>query len=216
MKVVVFDLDDTIYKEVEYLTSAFREIRSFISLKYNVNISPDFMIQSYHKGENVFSSLIQEYNVNCSIDDLLSIYRLHVPNIKLEKEILDLLTEFRKRDYIVGLITDGRSITQRNKIKSLELNSYIENKNIIISEEFGYSKPSKENYLFFQNLYPDQEYFYIADNPKKDFISPNKLGWSTICLLDNGQNIHKQDFNLEEMYLPQIKIKTIRELIDII
>ena len=73
MKVVVFDLDDTIYKEVEYLTSAFREIRSFISLKYNVNISPDFMIQSYHKGENVFSSLIQEYNVNCSIDVLLSI-----------------------------------------------------------------------------------------------------------------------------------------------
>jgi len=59
----------------------------------------------------------------------------------------------------------------------------------------------------------NENYIYIADNPNKDFITPNKLGWTTICLLDRGQNIHKQNFNLNKDFLPQSSINSFDEII---
>jgi putative hydrolase of the HAD superfamily len=55
-------------------------------------------------------------------------------------------------------------------------------------------------------------YIYIADNPKKDFITPNKLGWTSICLLDKGQNIHKQFFTNSIDYDPQYIINSFNEI----
>lgn len=69
----------------------------------------------------------------------------------------------------------------------------------------------KETSLFFLEEQAC-EYFYIADNVKKDFITPNKLGWTTVCLLDSGKNIHPQNFNISEEYLPKFRINKIIEL----
>jgi len=44
-------------------------------------------------------------------------------------------------------------------------------------------------------------------------VSPNKLGWTSICLLDQGSNIHSQNFNIEEDFLPKIKINSLSELL---
>ena len=86
---------------------------------------------------------------------------------------------------------------------------------IVVSEEFGSEKPSENNFLTFHQ-FGTAQYFYISDNVKKDFVSPKKLGWTTVCLLDDGQNIHTQNFNTEEAYLPEIKINALSELQDII
>ena len=42
-KVIVFDLDDTLYKEVDFLKSAYFEIASWIELHYNKTGVYDFM-----------------------------------------------------------------------------------------------------------------------------------------------------------------------------
>ncbi|WP_368336625.1 hypothetical protein [Parabacteroides merdae] len=68
---------------------------------------------------------------------------------------------------------------------------------------------------FFQDKYADAEFVYIGDNLRKDFITPNKLGWKTICLLDDGRNIHRQDFSCPEEYLPNVKIHTLKELLSL-
>ena len=54
-------------------------------------------------------------------------------------------------------------------------------------------------------------FYYIGDNVVKDFIAPNQLGWTTICLLDNGQNIHKQ-IPVEDEMKPQYEIENFDEL----
>lgn len=55
------------------------------------------------------------------------------------------------------------------------------------------------------NRYPDCHGFtYVGDNLKKDFIAPNALGWLTVCLKDDGRNIHKQEVeDLEEGMRPK-------------
>jgi putative hydrolase of the HAD superfamily len=121
------------------------------------------------------------------------LYRNHKPTIKLVKEASGFLEKLRTKKIKMGLITDGRSISQHNKLKALEIEYYFTD--IIISEEFGSEKPNINNYLFFEKNYPGHTFYFIGDNTSKDFIIPAKLGWKMICIKDNGFNIHKQELN---------------------
>jgi len=215
-RVVVFDLDDTLYKEVDFLKSAYEEISLWIQKKYSINDVYEFMIDCYYSGKNVFMSLNEKYLLNIDIDDFLCIYRNHIPDISLEMDTDTTLREFLDRGYKLGIITDGRVISQKNKIESLGLRKYISEENCIISESFGYGKPSIEGYSFFFNKWGTAKYYYVGDNISKDFIAPNQLGWDTVCLLDDGRNIHKQNFSEPSMNLPKYTIAKFVELLKII
>ena len=213
-KIFIFDLDDTLYKEIDFLYSAYLEIAGWIELKFSLKGIYVFMLEAYKEKADVFYRLIDNYDLSLTKTDLLSVYRSHRPDIRLELDTLKAL-EILKQDFMLGMITDGRSITQRNKFRALRLDQFIENENLVISEEFGSEKPSERNFMFFQNKYADAKFVYVGDNLRKDFITPNKLGWKTICLLDDGRNIHRQDFSCQEEYLPDVKIRTLKELLSL-
>ncbi len=218
--VVVFDLDDTLYYEIDYLKSAYKEISKEISkqaiLPLKEEILFEEMMEEYVGKRDVFSVILKKYKIkDLTKDDLIRKYRNHKPKITLSENRLEILRFLKENNVKIGIITDGRSITQRHKIQTLKLDDFIEDpEDIVISEEIGYEKPSKENYLFFENKYKNEntKFFYIGDNTKKDFITPNKFGWRTICLIDEGFNIHKQDFGLKKEYLPHYKVKNIIEI----
>ena len=190
-KVVVFDLDDTLYKEVDYLKSAYREITTILETNYGLPDVYDRLLEFWQNGENAFERIINENHLPLQVEDLLKMYRAHHPQITLEKDTRQVLDQLYQ-DYVLGIITDGRSLTQTNKIEALGLCAYIPEKNISISEETGFPKPSSEPFASFMQAYPDSDYYYIGDNPSKDFVAPNQMGWTTVCLLDDGRNIHPQ------------------------
>lgn len=203
--IVVFDLDDTLYKEIDYLASAYHAIANTIHLDV-----ADEMLDWYHTGKNAFLCLLEKYDVGLSLTELLEIYRYHEPKISLSSESDALLSHLRQKSIKVGIISDGRSKTQRNKLKALGM-EWIED--VVISGEFGSEKPCEANYLYFEKKYPGYNFTYIADNLKKDFVAPNRLGWYTICLKDDGRNIHSQNIEIAEAQKPQI---TVNKLIDLI
>lgn len=205
-KTIVFDLDDTLIKEIEYLKSAFREIAVFLDPK-NETLFEE-MYQWYVLKEDVFQNLVNCYK-NADKQSLKSMYRNHIPNFNPNSDARQILIDLKKQGFILGLITDGYSITQRNKIKALLLEDIFDL--IIISEEFTSEKPNQKNYEVFHQ-FNTEEYYYIADNVSKDFVTPNQMGWITICLLDDGNNIHRQSFDKESIYLPTIKIKELSEI----
>ena len=94
---------------------------------------------------------------------------------------------------------------QRNKIEALGLSRWMDAEDIVISEEFGSEKPALSNYAYFMERYPEcHDFTYVGDNLKKDFIAPNALGWLTVCLKDDGRNIHRQEVeDLEEGMRPK-------------
>lgn len=211
-RVLVFDLDDTLYKEIDFLRSAYLEIAKTLESQFAINGLYPFMFQAYVKGLDVFSCLINTYGLPVTKEKLLNMYRSHYPNLQLENDVENTLGVLKQK-YKLGIITDGRSITQRNKFQTLGLSRFIDEDNLIISEEFGSEKPSERNYLFFQKKFIDSDFVYIGDNLKKDFITPNRLGWKTICLLDDGRNIHKQNFDCIEPYLPHLRIYRLKDLL---
>ncbi|WP_341214543.1 HAD family hydrolase [uncultured Wocania sp.] len=215
--VVVFDLDDTLYKEIDFLKSAYNEISLKISKVVYVESSAIYnqMLACFYNKENVFESIIKKYNLSISINELLDIYRNHKPEIKLSKDRVEVLNELKCRGIVLGLLTDGRSKQQRSKIEALKLNTWISE--ILISEEFGSEKPNANNYKYFENLFGKAKYYYVGDNVKKDFITPNKLNWTTICLKDSGQNIHKQnDSLLGKEYLAIYTVSNFKRILDLI
>ena len=214
MKVICFDLDDTLYKEIDYLKSAYREIAEYAaahctSCSDSVNIlaikAYNRMLDAYREGLNAFEELNLFLGLELPISDYLYIYRHHKPKIALPEDVAMTLDELQAKGVRIGLITDGRSVQQRNKIEALGLGKWIEEEDIVISEEFGSEKPALANYEFFMKRYPEcHDFTYVGDNLKKDFIAPNALGWQTICLKDDGRNIHRQRVDdIEKRMMPK-------------
>ena len=210
MKVVVFDLDDTLYKEIDYLRSAYRYIASQLAGD-EVEREEIYgtLYGAYSEGRDAFVALMERYNdKTVTKETLLHWYRYHKPQIPLADGCEEFLLRLAAKGCRLGIITDGRTVTQTNKIVALGLDRYISDEDIIISERFGSEKPSPENYLYFMNKYgAEARYYYIADNTSKDFIVPNELGWTTVCLKDDGRNIHKQNFSLSNEFLPKFTVE---------
>jgi putative hydrolase of the HAD superfamily len=214
-KAFVFDLDDTLYKEIDYLKSAYKGIAEKLQEFGVVDAYPQ-MLAWYETKQNVFDKINEYYHLNIPISDFLNWYRYHLPQISLSDGADELLKSIIASGNKVGLITDGRAKTQRNKIEVLGLYKYIDSDNNIISEEFGSEKPDVRNYQYFMDKYPQSEFVYIADNPCKDFVTPNKLGWMTIGLLNDSRNIHAQNLDIEKEYLSKVWVKSLNEIIKII
>jgi putative hydrolase of the HAD superfamily len=212
--VLVFDLDDTLYKEINFLKSGYKEIALFISQRTELSAESVFktMMSLYWQGANVFYQIIKMYKLSdMFVLTFIDIYRSHKPQLGLEPSEYQLLQELKGKVYKVGLITDGRSLQQRSKIEALGLGSFFDD--IIISEEIGTEKPHFNNFKYFENRYGHQKkYIYVGDNTAKDFVAPNALGWTTICLLDNGTNIHKQSFNSDNSKMPLYFVNDLKDI----
>lgn len=206
---IVFDLDDTLYNEIDFLKSAYSAISKQLAPEAWHSLFAN-LFSRYRNKTNVFEYVSETYGI--PIKDLIESYRDHFPNIEPFDSVIQVLEDIKKKNGKIGIVTDGRSTTQRNKIKALGILNYIDV--LVISEEIGSEKPSEENYRVIEKELGCATNYYIADNFKKDFVTPNRIGWKTIALLDNGLNIHSNAFEYqEESYLPQGYISSISELV---
>lgn len=225
MRLIAFDLDDTLYKERDFVASGYRAIADRLEKKYGFRSSEMINVMSTAP-LNPFDSLA-EYLTNRAIQQGLTVdediawmvdtYRHHIPEIKVSPDVSETLTTLKKRGNRLALITDGRVITQSNKIISLGIDEIIDEGNISISEAIGAEKYHRLPFDRIMKLNPDVDSFaYVGDNPMKDFLWPNRLGWTTIQLKDNGRNVHSQSIELPANdYRPQMVIDRLSDLLAI-
>lgn len=206
--IIVFDLDDTLYNEIDYLKSAYIHIAKEIDPQ-NWQLLFAKMFSLYRHKKDVFEMLVRKYD--CKKERIIELYRNHSPNIEPFKGVIELLKDIKGKKGKIGIITDGRKKTQMAKLTALGIHEFLDK--IVISEELGTEKPDKKNYLTIERAFSGHTYFYIADNIRKDFIAPNKLGWQTIGLIDNGLNIHHDTYKFSsKTYIPQNFIMNIQEI----
>ena len=190
--VIVFDLDDTLYPERDFVRSGFAAVAQRLG-GANAACVLQRIVELYEDGQaDPFGVVLGESGAALEKRELLDTYRLHEPALSLSPGVRDLLVSLRLRGHALGIATDGRSITQRNKLRALGIDGLVDG--VVISEEIGSEKPSPRAFEWFEKRFPNRPCAYIGDNPTKDFVAPNRLGWLTVCVLDSGENIHCQDF----------------------
>lgn len=218
-KVVVFDLDDTLYKEIDYLKSGYRCIASLVSNAYIAeNEVYQLMLNTYRQGGDSFATVVQKYGFRLfNVEWMLGVYRNHKPKISLEDDTKDTLDWLKTNGVRLGVITDGRLRQQQNKMDALGLLKYMDENDMVVNVKADRFKPDRRSFQYFMNKYGEFcDYWYVGDNTAKDFLAPNGLGWTTVCLLDDGRNIHKQCFDKDPIYLPKYKVSRISDVLGLI
>lgn len=206
--IVVFDLDDTLYPELDYLKSAYIDIAKLLD-PINWKVLYAHMLSLFRSGGNTFAYLSSRYHTD--ISHLLTLYREHAPKIVPRAGVISLLKNIQGFGGRMALVTDGRSQTQRTKIKALGLEPYFDF--VVISEEVGTEKPEERNFRLVMEKLGGIHFYYIADNVKKDFLTPNRLGWFTVGILDDGRHIHNATHELNDAaYYPQEFIESFEEV----
>ena len=91
-KVFVFDLDDTLYKEIEYKRSGFNYLLSVLEKLYPDQKTP--ALSDVLSSSDNLEFLIRHYQLPLSSkESLLWIYRTHVPSIELDPKVKNVIPE---------------------------------------------------------------------------------------------------------------------------
>lgn len=215
--VIVFDLDDTLYLEQDYVKSGFAAVDQFLSAR---NIHGFFDIAWRHfcdggRGDT-FNIVLTELAVSFDesfIKKLVTVYREHKPAISLCPDALYILEKLYISNSL-GLITDGFSVAQHNKIRALNLEKYI--KKILVTDDLAenreYWKPHQKPFEIMQEFFGvnHESYVYIGDNEKKDFFAAKKLKWKTVCVERTGK-VHQYK-SLDDAYKADVYVHSLHEL----
>lgn len=187
MQAVIFDLDDTLYPEKEYVRSGYRKIAQILP---EVSDAYEKLWTAFEKGQNAIDQVLLDEGIYTEErkKECLDCYRRQEPDIALLPEAEQLLETFRKSGKKIGILTDGRVEGQRAKIKALGLEKLADE--IIITDELAgkcgdvmrFRKPSDIGFRLMQlrlNV-PFEQMVYIGDNRKKDFDAPLQLGMKAV------------------------------------
>jgi putative hydrolase of the HAD superfamily len=186
-RVLLFDLDDTLYPERSFVISGFHAVGAWLSS--HLGLPADEVAEAFlslHDGGargDTFDRWLQNKGLDAGtyLDQLVNVYRRHMPSIKPFDAVPDLLQRFRASRRL-GLVTDGFYEVQSHKLSALDIGRYFDV--AVFSDELGREawKPSTKPFEKALSMLgtPPEAAVYIADNPLKDFLGARQLGMETI------------------------------------
>lgn len=202
VKAVVFDLDDTLISEKDYIRSGYLHVAGIIEDRFAMDKKEVFdELLSLFKVSplNVFNRLYDKYQIEYSkemILDLVKEYRGHFPDIQFYDDVLPCLSELKRAGIKVGIITDGYAIAQRQKLKAIQANEYFDE--IIVTDELGrdYWKPHPKAFELMKEKFRVNfdEMIYVGDNPEKDFYISRTYPIKTVRIIRDGVHSDKNYF----------------------
>lgn len=193
---IVFDLDDTLYLERDYVRSGFRAVAEYAAQGTDV-LGDDaftFLWDGFLAGVqgSSFNDLLARYPevaAQRSVPELVRCYREHAPSIAYLPGIEALLSELRDLQVPLAVISDGPLVSQAAKAEALGVARYADP--VVLTDAWGaaYWKPHVRAFEAVAEAFglPAQRLVYIGDNPDKDFHAPSQLGWNSVRLKLPGQ-----------------------------
>lgn len=186
-RILVFDLDDTLYLERDYVLSGLNAVGIWARERLGLAECGRLLREKFGAGARarLFDDSLRDLGVEPTpplVQRMLAVYRQHRPVIALAPDAEALLAAVTPR-IGVAVITDGFLDAQRRKIRALDL--YRRGVRIgICTDRWGRAhwKPDPRAFLHVQQYFglANHHFTYVADNPAKDFVAPTALGWQTI------------------------------------
>jgi carbamoyl-phosphate synthase large subunit len=217
--VIVFDMDDTLYPEADFVRSGHRAVAERVWQDLRVDIEPELR-RRFAAGQrgDLMSAALTALDVKVHQDYvdhvLVQTYREHAPAIRPHVETLPVLTELRARGHRLALLSDGLAEVQRRKLAALGVAGLFDE--IVITDELGREawKPSTVGFLRILSALgvAGGAAMYVSDNPHKDFAGPHQLGMRTMRIVRPGTE-HGEALAPAPEHQPQRVIHALQELL---
>ncbi|MBQ9605862.1 MAG: HAD hydrolase-like protein [Lachnospiraceae bacterium] len=186
IKAVIFDLDDTLVSEYEFIVSGYKYMSEYLAdrLKHTPQEIEerlwDLSKETYsHAFNRLFDSYGEAYTEE-ELQKLILLYRSHPADLRFYPDVYPVLKGLRERDILTGIISDGDPGRQKNKIRTAvaqlperyTVSHWFDE--VILNDEFGgasYRKPNPHGFRVMAERLgvTADEMIYIGDNPAKDF-----------------------------------------------
>ncbi len=192
--VLVFDLDDTLYLEREYVESGLHAVGAWARCQLGIAGLGDMMVERFRAGArgHLFDDGLAAAGVGNASDlvpRMLQVYRQHRPCIHLAEDAERYLARRPARTGL-ALITDGYLDAQKRKIRALGLHNFGVQL-AICTDRWGREswKPAPRAFDYVQAFFglSSTAFVYVADNADKDFHAPRQIGWRTIQISRPGR-----------------------------
>ncbi|GAA4349473.1 HAD family hydrolase [Hymenobacter saemangeumensis] len=190
MPVLVFDLDDTLYPELSYVHSGFREVAVFLAPQLGVpaeTLTAALIADEAASGRGqLFDNLLRRYSrwSKALVMACLRTYRQHQPrHLALHPDAERCLQRFAA--WPLYIVTDGHKEVQARKVAALNLAGRV--RFAYLTNRYGRHRAKPDPYVF--ELIRQREgveagqVIYVGDNPRKDFVGIKPLGYKTVRIL---------------------------------
>lgn len=229
LKAVFFDIDDTLYSTSLFAARARRNsVRAMITM--GLNLPEEMLLKELDEVIKEFSSNYEHHfdklllripkrsyeGINTSVlvaSAVIAYHQTKSKDLSPYPDVLILLKRLGKTDLIRGIITDGLSIKQSEKLIRLKLYNLFTPRAIFISDEIGISKPNVKLYQRVCNELnlPPQEVMYVGDDPINDIDPAKTIGMITV-LVRRGEKYLSRPGRLK----PDFQVDNFHQLLKII
>jgi putative hydrolase of the HAD superfamily len=222
IKAVIFDIDNVLYNcgyQVEMARRAAVEAMTRAGLDMSVE-------EGFNKLEEVVKRYGSNFNKHYDMlvgnrsdshriiaAGLVAYHNTKRSHLKPYDDIIPAIERLRASGYRIGVISDGLSVKQWEKLIRLGVEDMFDS--VVISEDAGVEKPDTTIFEKACNELevPAEECIYIGDRLDTDILGANKAGMTSVRLL-RGKYKEARPKGLQEQ--PDFEIKRMEELLDIL
>lgn len=185
-KLVIFDLDNTLYDESLYYKLV---VAKFLKQeKININTKNVINDLEIFKTKDVLGNILKQLKIysNNRQRELFKVYKTLECSICIYKEAAELINFLKLKKIKIGIITNGVIEAQKNKVNCLDLENKVDK--IIYARKWGiaHEKPSDKPFIEILKLFKvsNTEAIYIGDNPHTDIMGAKKAKIKCIRFLN--------------------------------
>ena len=185
-RVVVVDLDDTLFPERDYVRSGFAAVDDEVRRAFGVagfGAAAWELFESGLRGRIIDAALgrLGLPADAATVASLVDCYRGHRPSIGLYPDVAPAMRSVGARAR-AAIISDGPLAAQQRKVEALALQAWFDP--ILLTDRWGrdYWKPHERAFREIEAVTGagGAACAYLGDNPQKDFVAPSRLGWRTV------------------------------------
>ena len=187
-RAVVFDLDETLYRERRFAISGYAAVAREIERAHGVPPRETFrvMARALRSGRRreAFQDVVSRFGLPAgSVGLWLAIYRTHRPLLRLPPQSRAVLTALRP-SWKLGIVTNGLPTVQASKARALGLAGLVDR--IVYAEEYGNGrgKPDADAFLAIADDLGVEtaRTVFVGDDPACDVAGARGVGMHTILV----------------------------------
>lgn len=188
VEALIFDLDDTLYPERDFVFSGYRAVAERVMADHGIDIEGALRAR-FNAGErgDLFTTVMLDLGLPVSesyVRGLVRVYRGHRPSLRpcLDTRVLG---DLRRAGFRLGLLSDGHGGVQRRKLGALGLAPLFDS--VVFSDDLGGRETWKPSPLPYRACLAELDTapahaVYVGDNPAKDFLGARAAGMRSIRL----------------------------------